>query len=82
MGDSIEENKCLFSLNNADDQIINSQDTGNLELILKIQHDMVELVAYYVYEALEIDYLRRLASVSRLQKKKIKNKNTNIRETI
>ena len=31
----IEENKCLFSLNYADNQFIIAQDADNLEFILK-----------------------------------------------
>ena len=35
MGEPIEENKFLFSLNYADDQVIIAQDAEDLELILK-----------------------------------------------
>ena len=31
----IKENKCLFSLNYADDKVIIAQDAGDLEFILK-----------------------------------------------
>ena len=34
-GVPIEQNKCLFSLNYADDQIIIAQDAEDLEFILK-----------------------------------------------
>ena len=35
MGVPVEQNKCLFSVNYADDQVIKAQDAGDLEFILK-----------------------------------------------
>ena len=38
MVDPMKENKCLFSLNYGDDQVIIAQDADDLEFILKSLH--------------------------------------------